>query len=275
MFERRPPRFAIACAADSAYLKPLVIMLESLMSSNDWLRKDQETEVVVLTSNEARLSVQAAVERVNAPISVRTVNYTDDDHSLNLREAHSESPYHRLQLPLLYLDSSRIIYLDIDILVLADIRPLLRRRLIKPFAAVVDTIHSQIGVGVALEDPNIRSRHAGSPYFNSGVMVISPRSAVSLFTDAQLYARSHPTYCRFWDQDALNAVAIDQWEPLPPEWNVQIISAYIGATDFYWHPRVDGRALQEFIALEAQAKIAHFAGPLKPWNAQLSSHLNR
>ena len=75
----------------------------------------------------------------------------------------------------------------------------------------------------------------------------------------------HPEHVRFWDQDALNVALEDRWTRLAPEFNA-IPLAVFDAELRSRNGGADAHLADAGAAIEARARILHFAGPVKPWN---------
>jgi UDP-D-galactose:(glucosyl)LPS alpha-1,3-D-galactosyltransferase len=107
----------------------------------------------------------------------------------------------------------------------------------------------------------------GSPYFNSGVMLMNLERwrADRLGERCLDLLAQYPHYFSHPDQDVLNYLARDAWLPLDPAWNVYAASVLdtIGRLEFGDGGRRRARLLDD----ESGARILHYAGPLKPWQA--------
>lgn len=151
-------------------------------------------------------------------------------------------------------DCKRIIYLDVDLIVTADIRELWNYDL-EGFA---------LG---AIEDPFIKGEEFarrwdlpfnGEAYFNSGVMLIDLELVrkEGAFTKAMEFVAEHDRELRFSDQDGLNSALWGRWQPLPTKWNAQRCNVMEGIVE-------DLPEDQRFF--ERLPAVVHFVGPEKPW----------
>lgn len=156
--------------------------------------------------------------------------------------------YARLALPEL-MNESRVIYLDADMVVQADLTPL----------AELD-----LGTNIvaAAPEPAIRTLGEGglpcadiglspdAPYFQAGFLVInlSAWRSERVSEGVLSYLRKWPQHAPHWDQSALNAILPGRWHTLSPGYNTSA-----------WHAQdgVGGSSLQ--------APVLHFVGPNKPW----------
>jgi lipopolysaccharide biosynthesis glycosyltransferase len=143
------------------------------------------------------------------------------------------------------LPVERVLYLDADTLVRADIRPLWEMSLQgKPLAAAPD-------VGYPL------GTHASdkAPYFNAGALLLDlaliRRETAALASSACSLRDS-----RFRDQDALNMHFQGRWRALPLMWNAQGLGSYAAL------PSADRDTL-DLNAMNTPA-VVHFTGPAHP-----------
>ena len=153
--------------------------------------------------------------------------------------------YHRLLAPAL-VDANRALYLDSDLVVLGPLDELFELPLGEtPLAAVPDaSVNRWRELGMT----------EGSPYLNSGVLIMNLRVWRALRLTEQIweFAVSQPQVIKFADQCAINAVLDGNWIPLEARWNRQIALApqrWFGGPDPAW----------------PNTRIVHFAGNSKPW----------
>lgn len=157
---------------------------------------------------------------------------------------------------------ARVVYLDCDILVNADLWELFSRDMDgKTVAAVPDefTPDGNIEVGNAL---GAIGKSLGL-YFNSGVFVVDLEKwrAGEVGRRAREVLDSNPWGFRFPVQDALNFVLHDDWSELPASWN-RLVSVHRGVPS--------GRAVDEMLK---NSQIIHFVGKTKPWHAEYPAGL--
>lgn len=156
----------------------------------------------------------------------------------------SQMYYARLEMGSL-IDAERVIYIDSDTVVLADLQRLWRLDLGENLvAACPDRVVQRLGDDCPwpLED-----REKNLPYFNSGVMVVDldrwRRDGLGE-ESFKLAALTHVPY-RWHDQTILNYVFRGKVKILPDSWNWQ-------------HERLSEN-------LERGSTIIHFSTPKKPW----------
>ncbi len=150
-------------------------------------------------------------------------------------------------------DAKKILYLDADIAVVADVRKLARTNLDgHPIGAVIDCF---IDEDQFAADWGLTPGHA---YFNAGVLLLDLEKirAEKLFTRALDVLAANAGKLPYNDQDALNIVFWNRWRPLGAEWNVQRWMVTDEAPhDLPAHKSLDGR----------MPAIVHYTGHHKPW----------
>ena len=149
---------------------------------------------------------------------------------------------YRFILPDLLPSLDRIIYLDVDTLVLSDLTELWRTDLEGNFIGATKD-------ALSYSDMNASQRFIFEKemYFNSGVLLID----LNLFRECKIsnklidFAINTVSYCRYGDQDILN----------------YYFSGTLKLLDVIWNC---GREFMD--GIEDKIKIVHFYGLEKPWN---------
>jgi lipopolysaccharide biosynthesis glycosyltransferase len=154
-------------------------------------------------------------------------------------------------------DCARVIYLDADLVVTADLRGLWTRDLGgRPIAAVRD----------GYLDPSAFARRWSlldeGEYFNAGVLLIDLAKVRErrLFAQAIEFFAANAPNLPFNDQDALNWAFWGKWRPLSWRWNQQGAAAAVRAAR-----SSDGDGDEQ----SSPPCIFHFVGPAKPWDLTL------
>ncbi len=140
----------------------------------------------------------------------------------------------------------RVLYLDADLLVCADLGELWESEL---GGAVVGAVQD-MAVPYCGSARGVREIAVprGAPYFNAGVMVLEPGRwrRERVFERGVEYLRRHGPG-DFYQQETFNALLHGQWKALEEKWNAVAAVAQHG-----------GR-------MPEGAAIVHFAGRFKPW----------
>jgi lipopolysaccharide biosynthesis glycosyltransferase len=155
---------------------------------------------------------------------------------------------------------TRVVYLDVDTLVLGDLTELLDSDLA---GCTVGASINEVGGDRSwiLGDTAVFSDHgAKAPgYFNSGVLLIDMEKwrADGVTEQAtQLYER-YGHELRTHDQDLLNVIFSGAWTPIPEKWNKLVEHSVHGR---FGNGRLDHLTRRE--------GIVHFIGGTKPWHPE-------
>lgn len=241
----------VASVADAGYTVPLAAMLQSGLAN---LEPSRTLRVHLFDMGIApgdRERLESIADRYGSTLVWHDAGSLMIER-FPLTRRMTNATYARLALPRLLPDVKKVVWLDADVIVTADLGGL--------WTADLGTHHL-----LAVRDPCIpyvssrygvrRWRELGlSPrakYFNAGVMLLhlDRWRADEIGELAADYVRRYPGDCMFWDQDGLNAALCDRWGELDHRWN--------------YCPAFTPRARPETAGLEPW--IIHFAGTLKPW----------
>jgi lipopolysaccharide biosynthesis glycosyltransferase len=241
-------RVVIAAAADRNYVMPLGVMLRSVAD-----RMRPGVTLVAYVADDGLTAVDRDEVAASLPqhVDLRWISRAQDE----LRELPnwgrmSLTTYHKLTLgEWLPSEVRRVLWLDVDLLVLADIFPLWESNLGDDIAlaaqdAVVPYVSSRFGVAAHRE----LGLPAEQKYFNAGVLLIDLDRwrGAQVMNRAFDYLRRFGRRVFFWDQEALNAVLAGEWGELDQRWN--------------WNATVDSLTNSQ-----VDPFIVHFTGNLKPW----------
>jgi lipopolysaccharide biosynthesis glycosyltransferase len=249
----------MACAADSAYAAHSAAMLHSALIHGG-------RPVVVHYLNGPRfppddISKLSQMFRTSAG-RIEFHEIADDQlRGLPVEHRFGSAMWYRLFLPDLLPELTRVLYLDIDTLVMDRLDPLWDVDLDGRYLAAVRNVfmeyhrHRPKELGIEIND-----------YFNSGVLLFNlalMRERNFAGAVVQLVREREPELA--WpDQDALNLAAASRWLALPPRWNVM--------NSFITRPQLAADAFGKGAVAKAIASpaIRHFEGPgvNKPWHAR-------
>lgn len=246
----------IACATDRRFAADCAAMLSSLMESN---RPGAITVHLMHDDSLADSDVDllGAIVR-GAGGSFHVIALTSEiAPDLARSQRFPIRAWYRVLLPELLPDLSRVLYLDVDVLVTATLEPLWETDLGGyPLGAVTSPLYPDMVPRVLsyLGLPDARS------YFNSGVLLIDLDAWRAQGTSRSVFsfARSHPA--SIWpDQDALNGALHARRLRLQPRWN-----AMPGIWELPAHKLP--YSVADVRAASAAPAIVHFLGPHKPWH---------
>lgn len=245
-------RIVIGCAADGRYALPLAVMLRSAAARLD---PRYALDVYAVDAGLSHDDRERVVRSLGARATLRWVEPS--------RAAFTGVPLWG-RMPIATYDKlaiarwipatvDRAIWLDADLLVLADLAALWRTDIGTAVLAAtqdarVPTVDARFGIGPYASCGLL----PGAKYFNAGVLLIDLARwrAADVERRALSYLNEHRARVYFWDQEALNVALAAGWSELAPAWN--------------WSPST-GQP-RRAPADEADApRILHFSGNLKPW----------
>ena len=248
-------RLDITCSTDDNYVQHFMVMLCSLFENN----KQHEVYVhLIVNSNLSKQSKQLFSDLCKKYNNHCTFYYVSREKFARLKfrkeRVLPEICYYRmLASSLLPKDIHKVLYLDGDIVVLGDLKE------------IFEIDYAGYGVAAVRDASPYTSLHRSEmslsledKAFCSGVMMMNLDYWREHNCEDQLfeYASKDREVVYLEDQDALNFVFRHHWMALPPKW---------AKTPFSIIP-IDGD-LREFDEQEYNddAKILHYASPLKPW----------
>ena len=254
-----PDRRHVVVATDENFAMPTAVTLRSLLvhGGDGWA-------VTVLHNG---LSIDAIDGIVAAlPATDHELSWHDVSgfvHGATTPSHLPDSTYFRLQMGAA-LDPSveRALYLDVDMLVRRDLRPLWDIELGgSPLAAVQSVNYPWVGTRGAVDDWAELGLDPRARFFNAGLLLVDldawRRDEVA--ERALDYLRS-PHCGKGADQEALNVATSGTWLPLDPTWNQQtpMLDNQHGAHLFF-----DADAIDE---ARTDPAIVHFQTRPKPWH---------
>lgn len=246
----------IVLSTDANYAPYVYIVMDSLL---DHLSGDCYADIIVLSMQELPPHVQqayAALAKKHGNGSVRCVCIPESAASL-LEGAHtcqwfSMATYLRLFIPQLMPKYDKVIYLDADLLIHADLGKLHAVELTgeTPLAACAE---GYFPVGCS-HNVQLLGMAPDSEYLQAGVLamsVVELRARGWVHKIFNVLQDSKNKKLPFLDQDILNMVFEKHWLKLPGSWNICNADLY--------HPECDVRNTP------CPRGIIHFAGAKKPW----------
>jgi lipopolysaccharide biosynthesis glycosyltransferase len=271
------PPITVACAANEAYAIPLAVMLTSIVCH---LKTDRDLDLYIIESDisvPVREKIEASVRQNKKGPSRLGLHWLKLDKAriaelpVAGQVAHitSES-YARLLAPdLLPPACRRAVYLDCDLVVLADLAGLYDAMDDRhTIAAVANVFYPYVSSPVpeSSEPVVFDYRELGIPadtrYFQAGVLVMNldlwREQNVTLRTIQYLEANKEKVL--YHDQSALNAILHDQWLRLDQRWNQTTTALY----PEHWKPPAYSR--EEWLRTKNDPFIVHYSGPDKPWH---------
>jgi lipopolysaccharide biosynthesis glycosyltransferase len=249
----------IACAANGNYLPHAATMLASLFKNNP----EQSFQIHLLHDNSAEKTALTCLQGwVNGHQQQLELYNSSTKLPANIpvSERFSAAAWFRVLLPELLADIDRVLYLDVDLVVVGDITSLWEFELGGDLvAAVTNPFYPNMSMlpvfALGIEDPQ--------NYFNSGVLLcdLDRLRRFGLAQKVFELAAKDPSITRFADQDPLNAILHGQSKLLHPKWNAQ--------SPFYdlKPPQLlqQGFSAEHIHTARTDPAVIHYSGPWKPW----------
>lgn len=254
---------ALACAADARYAMPLGAMLRSAVVHLDPARR---LTVHVLAEG-IRAGDRDRVARSCAREGVTLHWIAADPDALRDLPTWGRMPrttYQRLLLPDLLPDLGKLVWLDCDVVVAADLGRLWDIDMDgRPALAVQDMVVPHVSSRLGIRDFRALGIPAEAKYFNAGVMVLDLQRwrRDDVAGRALEYLRAGGDRVLLWDQEGLNAALHGRWGELDPRWNQ---NASVAGRRFFRRPRHMDAATYRLVVEDPW--VVHYCGNLKPWS---------
>ena len=258
----------IVLASDNNYAQHVAVVAASILSNT----KAQVNFHVLsdgILSDKLTL-IEQTIENLSGKVNFYDLSDYDCFDSLFTSGHISKAAYFRLDIAnILPKNISKVIYMDVDLLVLQDIAALWAIDLQGlPMAAVSD-------YGIMASKRLMRQKHRviglplDSTYFNSGVVIMDLKQWREQDFAQQVIKLAAEGNLPHHDQDALNKVFMGRWEELSLKWNVI-------PPVFNLFPKILLRAdlRKKAIAARRNKAILHYAGRYKPWEFELKLGFN-
>lgn len=251
------PIYTVMMAADDNYAQHLGVCLISLFENNADLKF-----VVYVLSDNISISNTKRIESIFEKYGNCLIWINPDKkefEAFQVSSYYTTATFFRLKLADYLGDEvKRVLYLDPDMIVSANIRDLLDADLAgAPLAAVNDTPWQ---IQFASEHIGIDNSRGRGKYFNAGMMLIDVDAFKSyqVFRKAKQIITDEQYQCHFLDQDILNIIFRNTWKELPCKWN--LLNGFLKReymTDVRWPDIYSG--------IKDRA-IIHFSAKEKPWS---------
>lgn len=242
--------FAFVFACDAGFAMPLATTIRSLAETNlsHW-----PIQVYILSSGFSEETKQKIVNSL--PPGFAVISWLPVDlkifNGFSTIKHISAATYARLLIPdMLPANVEKVLYLDADLLVLADLGPLLRTDLGgNVLAAVAD---ERLDWVLKAGEMNLPGLPRVRDYFNAGVLLMDlPSCRTKRISERAFEYLSSNPHSPYSDQDALNVACDGLWKKLDAHWN---------------RYQVDLEKPLDELAPERRPGIVHFHGSLKPWD---------
>lgn len=256
--------------ASNDYFAPYAgaTILSIMESSSD----EQNYDIVIMgtgiTKDSKNLLNSLVRGKKNFSIRVFDVENMLNDFSLSTEDHISKDTYSRFLIPIIFSKYSKVLYLDGDLIVKADVQEIFDINLgNKIIGAVRDIGYISLYNGgnkeVVEAADNILKLEDPYSYFNAGVLVINVKRLSEKYPGYELMEHASKHKYRYMDQDVLNELFQNEKIILGMEWNVMhYLKGHREALINEWMPK---QFQKEYMIARENPKIVHYAGNIKPW----------
>jgi lipopolysaccharide biosynthesis glycosyltransferase len=252
MKSKKAPTYPVVLATDENYAPPCAVVMESLLQNT---ADPSAIKFYIYGSEltgEVREKLRAVADRHGASAEIRTPDMSRVQ-GLPLRENFTPDAYNKLFAPNDLREYRRLLYLDGDILIERDVRPLFDVDLQGFVAGAVPN-----GPAPFVLEFNRRHGFASEdPVYNTGVLLIDPQlwSRKDVAKRVAKWIGENKRELIYRDQDGVNVVLKGDIKSLGPRWNLEAR-----------HYREQWMGTSErWEQMEDDDVILHYTGPRKPW----------
>lgn len=245
---------AVCYACDAGFLFPTVVSAISVRRQG---LQDAHLVIAVVDGDRAMLDeLRTTLTQYNISFEVMPRAWEGKFDAGQFVDSYvPHSSLARVFLPDLLPDSiDELLYLDGDTLAVRDLTPLLGAQMPSGRIGAVEDMYSFLRDNPGSYGTLVRSYFEGigirQGYFNSGVLRGSRRTIQQVWNDAFAFFCSRPSACLHYDQSATCAVAQDRRVSLPLRFNLT-------------------PSFLERMPVRHSPHLMHFAGPVKPWVAEI------
>ncbi len=260
---------------NDSYIKYLAVLCFSIIQNSKphHVRDKKSYTFHLLTDGllkDTKVKISQLQKRLNQIHPCRFIIYTlsDEDFVGLPKLCGNYLTYFRLKLgSFLPKEIKKVLYLDVDMLCVGDIREIFEMDLGgRVLGAVIDAHYTHLRIMQNKDSHQEGLRLNVSTYFNAGLLFIDLEEWRSQKIEEQLFAFLKSYIPQWHDQDTLNAVLSDKLLILPLQWNFMLGHFEANYANFDGKYRTLAYSKETYLKAKQEAKIWHFLTPQKPWN---------
>lgn len=268
---------AIALSANDYYV-PYVSTL--LLSLKDHLSEDHCYDVLILNRDISKVSQSSLINLFSDCMSVRVrfidvSRYSDRFKNLFLRGHFVVETYFRLLMPELLKNYDKVLYLDSDLIINANIDELYETDLegyLLAAAHDADTagLYNGFEPNKKYYMDNILKIKEPYSYFQAGVILFNLAEFRKTYSTKEMLQFAASNQWELLDQDVLNYLAQGNYLAIDMAWNLMTDWKRIRIPEII--ARAPKYLRDEYMNAHKSPRIVHYAGPDKPWNQPYSDY---
>lgn len=245
----------IVFITDDNYVLTTKIAIKSLIANK---KKDTQYNINIICVDllDNNIAILNNLNEKNAVINI--IKETNKYTNVGFFHKHvSKAALFKFQIPNIFSDLDKILYLDGDMLIKHDLTELYNIDLENNYAAVVKDY-----AGQRIEKHHLKINH--KDYFNSGTMLLNLIKMRNDNMPAKLLdIKKHETFYHFMDQDALNIGFEEKVIYLSPKYNLMLANLNYDKNDIANFYNLKINELEQIIK---DPIIIHLTNKIKPWN---------
>lgn len=267
----------VALSIDDYYVPYAAVMLQSIC---DHISPNETYDIIIMNRDVSTVSRAAlkAIFKDFQNVSVRFFNVSRFEKSfenLFLRGHFALETYFRLLLPNIMKDYQKVLYMDSDLVVEADVAELYRENVDGYLLAAchdADTAGLYNGFEPQKKEYMDHVLKIKEPYqyFQAGVILFNLEEFRKRYTVEEMLKFAASYQWELLDQDVLNYLAQGCYKAVDMKWNVMTdwnrirISKIVARAPKYLQ--------DEYKKAHDNPNVIHYAGPDKPWNQPYSDY---
>lgn len=251
----------IVLSSDNNYAQHVAVVMASIVSNT---KQRNNINFFLLSDNiskEKLILIEKTVRKLNSQVTIIDLSKDDLFSEVFLSGHISKAAYFRLAIAdILPKNIDKVIYLDVDLLVLKDIEILWNIDLEGKAIGAVPDYGILCSKRVMKEKVESIGLSKTDLYFNSGVLVLNLKKfRDNNYTNVLLNYMKNNKFIHH-DQDVLNKVFKENWKELPIWWNV-IPPVF----NLFFKVLIHKQCRYKAIKAKKSPAIFHYAGGYKPW----------
>lgn len=261
---------AIAMSASDNYAPYIAATLTSILENSD---RTHNYDIIIMHKNISAKN-QEHLRNIFSDqnnFSLRFINisiYEERFKSLFLRGHFTIETWFRLLMPELLLDYKKVLYLDSDLIINANIADLYETNIDNYLlAACHDADTAGLYNGFEPNKKNYMDKilkiKKPYTYFQAGVILFNLEEFRKTYSTDEMLKFASSYDWELLDQDVLNFLAQDKVKFVDMSWNVMFDWRNIRISEII--SRAPKYLYDEYIKAHNAPKIVHYAGPDKPW----------
>lgn len=254
---------SIVFACDDNYAGYTAVTIQSIIEN---ITSDRKLDIYIFDSGISMKSRESIKKLESKNTSVSFIDIDKDlfkNFPLTI-DYISIATYFRLKLPSVLPNISKVLYLDVDVLVNGDIFDLFDIDLNgKAVAAVADPLLNH--ETQHLHDIGLTSRDFG--YFNAGVLLfdLTRLREIKFETQVEDFLTTYKDKLKFQDQDILNGVLGNDVLFIPPKYNLMPAHRLLLKSENENRLKLYPSAISDVQNAKKKGVVFHYCGKEKPW----------